>query len=37
MGLEDTELQAVINEAIEQIKADGTFDELIEYWFGSQE
>lgn len=29
MGLEDTELQTVINEAIEQIKADGTFVSLL--------
>ncbi len=35
MGLNNTALQAVINEAVAQLTEDGYFEESIEYWFGS--
>ena len=35
MGLENTALQAAINEAIAQLTEEGFFDENVAYWFGS--
>jgi len=35
MGLDNTALQAAINEAIAQLAAEGFFEENVEYWFGA--
>jgi polar amino acid transport system substrate-binding protein len=35
MGLENTALQAAINEAIAQLDAEGFFEENVAYWFGA--
>lgn len=37
MSLENSSLQAAINEAIGLLKAEGFFDEINEYWFGAEE
>jgi len=37
MGLNNTALQAAINEAIAQLTEEGFFDENIQYWFGAAE
>ncbi|MEM5770068.1 MAG: transporter substrate-binding domain-containing protein [Bacillota bacterium] len=35
IGMENTALQAAINEAIAQLTAEGFFEENYEYWFGA--
>lgn len=35
MGLENTALQAAVDEALEQMEADGFIQETYDYWFGS--
>jgi polar amino acid transport system substrate-binding protein len=35
MGLENTALQAAIDEAIAQLEAEGFFEESVAYWFGA--
>ncbi len=37
MGLENTALQAAINEALAQMEADGFIQDTYDYWFGSAE
>lgn len=37
MGLENTGLQAAINEAIAQLTAEGFFEENVDFWFGAAE
>ncbi|HPF86661.1 MAG TPA: transporter substrate-binding domain-containing protein [Candidatus Limiplasma sp.] len=37
MGLENTALQAAINQAIAELTEEGFFDELTAYWFGAGE
>ncbi len=37
MGLENTALQTAINAAIDQLTAEGFFEENVEYWFGAAE
>jgi polar amino acid transport system substrate-binding protein len=37
MGKNNTALQAVINEAIGQLEAEGFFEENVEHWFGAAE
>lgn len=37
LGLENTALQAAINEAIAELTEEGFFDESIAYWFGAAE
>ncbi len=34
---EDTELLAKVNAALAQLKSDGTYDQIVEKWFGSGE
>lgn len=35
MGLENIALQAAVDEALEQMEADGFIQETYDYWFGS--
>ncbi len=37
MGLDNTELQTAINEAIAELTDEGFFEDNIAYWFGSEE
>lgn len=37
MGLQNTALQAAINEAIKQLSQEGFFEENVEFWFGAAE
>ena len=34
---ENKELQAAVNKALKEIKANGTYDKIFEKWFGKQE
>ena len=35
MGLNDTDMQAAINQAMQELEEDGTLMEIYEYWFGA--
>ena len=35
MGLNDTDMQAAINQAMQELEEDGTLKEIYEYWFGA--
>lgn len=35
MGMENTALQAAINQALAEMEADGFIDEIYDYWFGA--
>lgn len=37
MGLENTALQAVLNEALARMEEKGTIDDIFDYWFGAAE
>ena len=37
MKKENKELQAAVNKALKDIKANGTYDKIFEKWFGKQE
>ena len=34
---ENKELQAAVNKALKDLKANGTYDKIFEKWFGKQE
>ena len=36
MGLNDTDMQAAINQAMQELEEDGTLKEIYEYWFGAE-